>query len=165
MTSGLPFPLIPVAPIVVGALGFVLVLVALLFFLRQRKSRQPRHEQLYRQAWEKDPAERTEAEQLCFDAQSLHLYLTAGGLDGGIGNMGEDEVRRALPALKVLGLESVAQEISAFLEIYEAMVGIGDMDQETTDEYFETEKQVHQRIAYDLRDIPNRLDRYLAKVG
>lgn len=162
MTSGFPFPLIPLA---LGALGLVLVVVALVFLIRHRKARQPLHEQVYRQAWDKAPEARNEAEQLCFEAQSLHLYLTADGLDGGIGNMGEDEVRRALPSLKLLGLEDVAREIAAFLEIYEAMAGIGDMDQETTDEYFETEKQVYQRIAYDLRDIPERLDRYLAKAG
>ncbi|WP_460272578.1 hypothetical protein [Celeribacter sp. ULVN23_4] len=147
------------------AFGALMVLWAAWRLVR-KANKTPLHVQVHQQVYEilrQDPnADLPERAGVCFQAYTLYLYLVNDGIDAGIGNMEPDKLRELLPALKPLGLSEAAREIEAFIEVYEEIERLDAVDEALGEEYQATARELDRRLYPVLREIPERLEQYLA---
>ncbi|MCA0042425.1 hypothetical protein [Celeribacter litoreus] len=153
-------------PVAMMFIGFSLIIWSARRLLTKSK-KTPLHVQLYERVAEikrsGEDAEVPEEAEVCYGAYRLYLYLLDDGLDKGIGNMEPENVLAALPALYPLGLQEAAQKIEGFVAIYEDIEQLSDVDENLGEDYQRTATELDRRLYPLLREIPERLERYLEK--
>ncbi len=126
----------------------------------------PLHEAVYNRAYAKssDGESLTEQELVTLNAYALYIYIDGDGMDNGIGNMGADCARLALPALRTLGLDELAHELEVFINNQDSLLYIDEEERPQIDAYFEYCETVKLRLdAFGFESIPARLYEYLKR--
>jgi hypothetical protein len=117
------------------------------------------YERIYRKAERRGLGALTEREKVIYQGRNYFVYIEGDGFDGGVDNMGVENVQATFPTLEFLGLHELRKITEEYFDILEKHPD--NASQAETDEYFRKCRALEQRArGAGLMSIPERLEAY-----